>query len=428
MQNGTDTGASFAVGWEERDWRPAAEADDFFPVSRRERRAAQGPYRAAVPARVARLPVTVPGEVEAEAAEAAAEIARFDAEVAHALTALSPESPGDGADELAPLAAVLLRTESASSSQIENVTAGAKALALASLEDETNVGGRAGGGVNAVLVAGNAEAMRTAIALSDEISTGSILAAHAALMGSVPSAEPGRLRTQQVWVGGRTSSPHRATFVPPHHDRLREGIDDLVAFCARTDVPPLTHAAVAHAQFETLHPFVDGNGRTGRTLVHAMLRHAGITRRVTVPVSAGLLTDTDGYFDALTAYRAGDLAPIVARFAAASFDAIANGRVLVADLVGIHDSWSGTVTARADAAVWQLLPTLLRQPAVTVRSVRRATGVSQPAALHAVETLVAAGVLVPATTGRRNRVWVAPEVTDALDVFAERAGRRSRRG
>jgi Fic family protein len=95
-------------------------------------------------------------------------------------------------------------------------------------------------------------------------------------------------------------------FNPPHHDHVPVLIDDLVAFARRTDIPLLTQAAVAHAQFETIHPFPDGNGRTGRALIHSMLRGHGLTHNVTVPVSAGLLTDTSAYFDALTAYREGE--------------------------------------------------------------------------------------------------------------------------
>ena len=96
----------------------------------------------------------------------------------------------------------------------------------------------------------------------------------------------------------------------------------------RTDLPVLVHAAVAHAQFETIHPFADGNGRAGRALVHVLLKRAGTTRRITVPVSAGLLGDTDAILPPLTAYRDGEVDPIVSIFAAATFSAVANGRRL----------------------------------------------------------------------------------------------------
>lgn len=135
-------------------------------------------------------------------------------------------------------------------------------------------------------------------------------------------------------------------FVPPHPDRVATAIHDLERFLSRDDLPVLVQAAVAHAQFETIHPFPDGNGRTGRALVHSLLRGRGLTRRVTVPVSAGLLADTSSYFDALTAYRDGIPEPIVERLASASFAAIYNGRVLVDELRSLRAGWDDAISTR----------------------------------------------------------------------------------
>ncbi len=400
-----------AVTWEEHPW--AAGNDATAAMSRRAQRRSRGPYRAAVPAAIAELQLELPAEVTAESEDALMEITRFDAELSSSFPALSdPDEPG----ELAPLAAVLLRTESASSSQIENVTAGAKALALATLHEKA--------GPNARQVAANVEAMRRALDMSDDLSVDSILAAHAALMADQEHAQPGRFRDAQVWIGGGAATPHTASFVPPHWARVEAAMNDLIDYCERSDVPVLTHVAVAHAQIETIHPFADGNGRIGRVLMHAMLRRAGATRRITVPVSAGLLTDTQSYFDALTAYRAGDAVPIVHRFSEASFAAVSNGRTLADDLKRIHARWTDSVRARRGAAAWAVLSMLVRQPAVTVRYVQEHANVSQPAAQRAIDQLVHAGVLSPASENRRNRVWVAEEVVAALDDFAARAVRR----
>jgi len=359
------------------------------------------------PPPIAGLDVSVDPTVLAAADDARAEIARFDTELSATLPAT----------ELAPLAAVLLRTESASSSQIENITSGAKALALAEL-------GLAKYGSNAGLVAANVEAMQRAVDLADEVTPETIRTIHEALMHGQDHAEPGRYRGEQVWIGGSGLSPHGAQFVPPHHSRVTAAVADLCGFASRTDVPLLAQVAVAHAQFETIHPFLDGNGRTGRALVHAMLRHAGATTRSTVPVSAGLLADTSGYFAALTAYREGDLSPIVAAFAEASFAAIGNGRQLAADLVAIHERWSTAIAAHRDAAVWRVLPVLLSQPAVTSLRVREAVGLSQPAADAVIAQLRDAGIFTQAAGGQRYRAWVATDVIAALDAFAARARRR----
>lgn len=394
----------WAVVWETLPWDPHASA---LPLSRTQRAAIRPTYEASIPAAIAALDTTVDPVALAAADDARAEISRFDAE-------LSTMLPGT---EIAPLAAVLLRTESASSSQIENITARAKALALAEL-------GHAKFGSNAKLVAANVDAMNRAIELADSVTPTAILAIHEALMRGQDHADPGRFRSEQVWIGGSSASPHTAAFVPPHHDRVGQAIDDLCTFIARTDVPLLAQSAIAHAQFETIHPFNDGNGRTGRALVHAMLKQGGATTRATIPVSAGLLADTDSYFAALTAYRNGDPGPIVARFADASFAAIGNGRELARDLLDVYQRWSESISARRTAAVWQMLPILLSQPAVTSGLVQEATGLSQPAADNVIIQLRDAGIVTKAAGVQRYIVWVATDVTRALDDFADRARRR----
>jgi len=238
-------------------------------------------------------------------------------------------------------------------------------------------------------------------------------------------AAPGQLRDQQVWIGSNALSPHAASFVPAHHSRVSAALEDLIAFVHRVDLPVLVQVAIAHAQFETIHPFNDGNGRTGRTLVHAMLRHAGVTRTLTVPVSAGLLADTSGYFQALTDYREGYVETIIHQFINASFRAIGNGRTLEDDLESVYEQWRERLPARRGAAARRLLPHLLNQPAVNVAYVETATGVALSAAQRAVKQLEDAEILKRTSGNQRNRVWIAQDVIDALDAFAERFGRRS---
>lgn len=399
-----DSASPWAVTWQTLPWTAHESA---LPISRTQRAKMRPTYAAAIPATIATNGVNVDPVALAAADDARAEISRFDAE----LTAMLPGT------EITPLAAVLLRTESASSSQIENITARAKALALAEL-------GHGKFGSNATLVAANVDAMNRAIESSDNITPATILAIHDILMRGQDHADPGRFRSEQVWIGGSIVSPHTAAFVPPHHERVGAAIDDLCAFIARTDIPLLAQTAIAHAQFETIHPFNDGNGRTGRALVHAMLKHAGATTRATIPVSAGLLADTGSYFDALTTYREGDPSPIVARFADASFAAIGNGRQLANDLRDLHEQWCEIVTARRTAAVWKVLPMLLGQPAITSALLQKATGLSQPASDHVIAQLRDAGIITKALGGQRYTVWVATDVTKALDDFADRARRR----
>ncbi len=268
--------------------------------------------------------------------------------------------------------------------------------------------------------------MTAAVELAARIDGDAILAMHLALLERTQPKIAGRWRDEQVWIGGQAIGPHEALFVPPHHRHVAGAIDDLLTYIARDDVPVLTHAAVAHAQFETIHPFVDGNGRTGRALLHAQLRNKGLTRNVTVPVSAGLLADTGTYFDALTAYRAGDPVPIVERLASASFAAIDNGRRLVADLHAVRADWQGRLRLRRDATAWRALDVLLRHPVVDARLFASELGVAPQNTYRALEPLAAAEIVVEFTDKKRNQLWRAPDVLVALDAFAARAGRRNR--
>jgi Fic family protein len=345
----------------------------------------------------------LPAHLTSALDDATNEIARFDAEL--------------GA-EIAPFAAVLLRSESAASSQIENLTASTRAIAEAELDSS------AGG--NAAKVVANSRAMTAAIHLADRLDADAILQMHRALMGQTAPDIAGKWRDEQVWVGGGDVGPHLAMFVPPRHELVPAAIDDLVEFMAHDDLPVLAHAALAHAQFETIHPFPDGNGRTGRALVHALLRSKQLTRTVTVPVSAGLLVDVDAYFDALSAYRDGDASPIINRFVDAAFSATANGRQLADDLHATRESWNGLIKARKGAGAWKLADVLLRQPVVDRETVSRELGVTGTNVYGPLRALVAAGILTETTNKKRGQIWRSTEVITALDAFAARSGRRTR--
>jgi Fic family protein len=385
------------LGYEARPWHLAPDAYG----SRNQKRLASGPYQAALPPLIAQLPIALDDELAALTEEAAVELARFDGEVGQIA---------------APFASILLRTESASSSEIENLTSGAGQIALAELGERAPK--------NAQLIVGNVQAMQAALELSDALTAEAILEMHRALLEHSNPQIVGRWRDQQVWIGGGSLGPHTAQFVPPHHERVPALIDDLLAFANRTDLPRLAQTAIAHAQFETIHPFPDGNGRVGRALVQSMLRAGQLTRNVAVPVSAGLLSHTGRYFDALTHYRQGDVEPIVRAIAEASFGAVHNGRLLVRDLEEVRLGWSERIRARRDSAAHRLGDVLLRQPVIDAAIVARQLEVSGVNAQVAIDRLVAAGVLTQLTGGRRNRIWQANEVVAALDAFGERARRQ----
>lgn len=385
-----------ALQYEEHPWVPTNPHLDPYQRIRISR-----PYRSAVVPRVAELLPRLASSTAQLADEATLDVVRFDAEMARLPV---------------PMPAVLLRTESASSSQIEHLTTNARNLALAAIGAPSRQ--------NAELVAANVAAMRHALHSGDAVTADGILAVHAALLAASDPAVAGHWRTEQVWIGASPLSPHGADFVAPHHERVPAAVADLVRLADRDDIPALVHAAVVHAHFETIHPFVDGNGRTGRVLLHTVMRRRGLVTHATVPVSSGLLRDPEAYFQALTAYRAGDVDPIVAEVAGAATAAVANGRELAADIVRLRETWHAQIRARSDSTAWALADHLFEQPVVTAEHVAATFGVSDRGARNAIDTLERSGVLHSPSMGRRGRFWQAAEVLDAMDAFAARAGRR----
>lgn len=389
---GTET-AWPAVEYVESTWHvddPAA--------SRRQRALNRGGFRFAIPAIIGDLVARVDPELADEADRVCADIRAFDA---------------DSASWGVPFASVLLRTESASSSQIENLTAGARAIALASL------GGKAG--ANAVMIAANTDAMRAAVELADRISPNTIRAMHERLNGGDDPANAGRFRDQTVWIGGR--SPVTATFVAPPHGQVAASIDDLCRFARRTDLQPMVQAAIAHAQFETIHPFTDGNGRTGRALVSSILRHRGVSPGLTVPLSSGLLADTGEYFAALTAYRDGDLEPIVEAFVGAGRRAIANATILRSEIEDLRDRILATAERRT-ANLRKVADLCSAEPALTAEMLVD-LGVPVASVYRILDRLTDRGLVRVEKPIGGVRVWTVPDLLSALDRFAERAGRRT---
>lgn len=358
-------------------------------------------YMSARPPFIAgRLPVPS-AEATSASRLAEQELTRFDAELGARVASFGP---------------VLLRSEAASSSQIENLTASARAIFSAELGART--------GRNAQQIAANTKAMQAAIDLSREVTPTTIRRMHATLMKDDPRHSPGEWREEAVWIGTRSDSPIGASFVAPNHRLVPDLVEDLTRFAMDTRVPALVSVAVAHAQFETIHPFTDGNGRTGRALAQSLLRHRGVTRSVAVPVSAGLLADVEGYHQALTSYREGDLDPIMLAFSRAALRAVHNSRQLVADIDEVRLSWNERLSARRDSNAWRLLDVLMRRPVLDSATAAAELGVKQPNVYPPMRALVDAGIVQSKEEHRMGPFWRSDEILAAIDAFAWRAGQR----
>lgn len=310
---------------------------------------------------------------------------------------------------------VLLRSEAAASSQIENLSASPRAILEAELGNRSRA--------NANVIAANTKALSSALGSAGPITVETLLAVHATLMEGQTYLQPGALRTDEVWIGG--SSPVNAKFVGPSASELRGHLEDLVSYCNRTDVPVLIQAAIAHAQFETIHPFEDGNGRVGRALIHLMLRSTDVTARAVLPLSGTLLKRNRDYYDALDAFRAGLPEPIISLVGHSVMEAVVNGHHLMQEVGQVENEWTQRVNLRADSGAWQLLKFALRQPVFTADSAIQELGMAKVNFYRNVAVLTDAGILVRSTFGKGQDSWRAPMVLDAMQNFAYRAGFRS---
>lgn len=381
--------------YEEVPWERRTDEADYIPKSRR--RAISGSYKAAVPLSIASRAIQLPTRLEAQISEVVASVSRFDERQSR---------------EPFNMPALLLRSESAASSQIEQLTSSIRNIALAELSDKTPR--------NARLIAGNVAAMREALALPDELTVESITSVHAALVSTAEVDFGGRIRQEQVWIGGTPYSPHGALFVPPAVARVQDCLDDLVAFARRDDLDPVTKAAICHAQFETIHPFIDGNGRSGRVVLAKMLRRDGLLTHTTLPVSAGLLHDVDAYMDALNRYHEGEFAPIVEQVARALELAVAIGARTTAMIADIVEDWEGRVTQRAGARIHDLPALLVEQPVVDSQYVAERLGLSQRAARTVIEQACAYGMLEPIGSGRRSVFYQSPDLIAVMEAISDR--------
>lgn len=327
---------------------------------------------------------------------------------------------------LAELNHLQVRTEAVDSSKIEDVEAG--------LADY----GRALHGVGASSSALSMASATTALArlVADAAETRSIrsealLEAHRDLFVRHPeeAERAGRYRTRQNWIGGSDFSPRGALYVPPPPETVPAYLDDLFAFANRDDIPPVAQAAIAHAQFESIHPFVDGNGRIGRALIQAILRRRRITRHLTIPIASGLVADRERYFAALGDYRAGRAGTIVAMLAAAASYAAAESWTTATRLVEIRSSWGQRVGGtRPGTDLHRLLDLLTEEPIVSVALVAERLATPPSAAEVAIRHLAASGILSRARRSRRSPVWLAAEILDEVGQLSRRIQAASRSG
>jgi Fic family protein len=361
-------------------------------------------YDAFVPARLAGEPFRLSSSVVGVVSDAEQAIASLNA-TAH--------------PALEPLARLLLRTESIASSRVEGMQVGIRQLARAESRMET--GGRASPTVLEVI--GNVDAMHLAVgeaAGAASIGLPHLTEIHARLMANAPNSHvAGLVRTTQNWIGGNDYNPCGADFVPPPPEHVEPLLLDLCQAIGDKSLPPLVQAAMVHAQFETIHPFDDGNGRTGRALVHVVLRHRGIASSYVPPISVVLAADRERYIEGLTHFREGDIESWIERFSVAAAQAARLAEAYLGAVAVQMERWREALAAgdapRADAAAWAVIDVLPAHPVITAPVAAAATGRAKAAIHQAVKQLEGCGVLIPLSESRRNRSWEADGLLELLE-------------
>jgi Fic family protein len=320
---------------------------------------------------------------------------------------------------LAPLARLLLRTESIASSKVEGMQVGIRQLARA--ESRLETGGKASSTILELL--GNIDAMQLAVddvATAERMGIEHLAEIHRKLMANAPNPHlAGMVREDQNWIGGNDYNPCGADFVPPPAEHVESLLRDLCEATADDSLPPLVQAAMIHAQFETIHPFDDGNGRTGRALVHVVLRRRGIAASYVPPISVVLATERDRYIRGLTEFRSGDVGSWVEQFAAAAARAAGLAADYLEAVTVLMDEWrrqlAEEAAPRSDAAAWAVIEVLPAHPVITAPVAAAVTGRAKAAIHQAIRQLADCGVLKPVSESKRNRSWEAVGLLDLLE-------------
>lgn len=382
----------------ELTWTPAAAG------SRRSERSPHR-YRAWIPAPIADFDPVLGAATAALCERAGTEVRQLNSEPG-ALMALEG------------LGRQLLRSEALASSQIEGLSISHRKLAEAEFGDLANYKARE--------IVGTVRAMERAVEIGSapgRLAVEAIEAIHREI-AVVPPLDKlaGQIREEPSWIGG--TDPSSAEYVGPPAKEVRGLLDDLCLFMDRGDISPVAQAAIAHAQFELIHPFGDGNGRVGRCLIQALLRRRGLAPRFLPPISIVLGADKDAYVGGIEEFRAGAVDSWVAYFARATERAALDAREFSAEVEAIQGDWRAQLRPiRADSAALALVDLLPRYPILTAAVAEGEIERSRRATITGLERLADAEILTRHRNQKKGDSWEAKDLFSLLEEFERRVGR-----
>lgn len=309
------------------------------------------------------------------------------------------------------LEGVLLRTEAVSSSKIEGIRSGARNLARAAAGAESDA--------TTEEVLHNLTAVLDSVKNPPRFSLDWICDIHSQIMPNESFA--GKLRTDHIFVGRGDIAT--ADYVAPPPEMVPDLLEDLLVFLRRDDIDPITKIAVGHSQFECIHPFADGNGRTGRVMSLSLLTHSGFPP---VPMSAGMLAATERYYRSFRNYARGDPALSVWMHASAITAAAVTLTEVWMRQTDIASSWNDKLhTGRIGRHQAAALRWVADNPAFTVAGLADAIGSTYRTAERIVQDLQKHKIATPspaktarsdASAGRSKQIWEIPEILELSEA------------
>lgn len=357
-----------------------------------------GPRRSRVPVAITAY---IPAPLQEQEFRFSAQVTAALADAQAALEVIQADAATVGIDTIARQ---LLRSESMASSQMEGVDVPShRSLS------KTESGRRHREG--AVATIANIEALRWAYRWAREDAPWSVkvlqdVHARLATADRWIAQYAGEVRERQNWIGRDRHTPAGAEFIPPPPGNVPALLNDLCAFLRRRDLPPVAQAAIAHVQFETVHPFADGNGRVGRALIGAALIRSRVCSEVVPPLSLVLARDKDAYVDALMSYRYGDDDRWLLLLSDALIAAADASRKLAQQVRELQAQWRKQAgSPRADSTADLVIGLLPRFPMLDAPQAAALLGRSDVAARNALIRLEEAGVLSLVTVAKSQRVW-----------------------
>ena len=365
--------------------------DTFQYLTRRQRKLIAEPYKSTVINDLSDINIELSEYTQTLLLDAVEGLSRLDAHLK---------------DKVISFPMLLIRTEALSSSQIEHYSAPNKNVALAQIErkhtEETRI------------IKSNMETLIQGVSGNSKLDIDKIIHLNQMLLDNKAIT----LRSRVNWIGTPNSIPHEASYVPPHPEYLNLYMNQFIDFCQRNDIHPLVQAAFAHAYFEIIHPFEDGNGRVGRIIIQMILKEKLFLEHLYLPISVGLVKDQTRYIEALNDFKLGEYESIITLVLEHALALLPNIHKTLEQLIKLKQSWQEKLNLRQDALAWKILDDIISQPVIDVRYIKDKYQANDQAVRNNIDALVSVDILSPIGNHKRNVAYECKEVLVLLDQLS----------